>query len=42
MTVSMTSSVGVARQAKGETALVSYNDLDASLTGSINDTSALF
>ena len=29
------SSVGVERQAKRETALVSYNDLDATLTGCI-------
>ena len=36
------SSVGVGRQAKRETALVSFNDLVATLTGCINDTSALF
>ena len=35
-------SVDVGRRAKRETALVSYNDLDATLTGNINDTSALF
>jgi len=35
------SSVGVGRQVKRETALVSYNDLVATLTGCINDTSAL-
>ena len=32
------SSVGVGRRAKRETALVSYNDLDATLTGRINHT----
>ena len=32
------SSVGVWRRVKRETALVSYNDLDATLTGNINDT----
>ena len=31
-------SVGVGRRVKRETALVSYNDLDATLTGNINDT----
>ena len=36
------SRVGVGRLVKRETALVSYNDLDATLTGNINDTSALF
>ena len=36
------SNEGVGRLAKGETALVSYNDLDATLTGHIDDTSALF
>ena len=36
------SSVGVGRRAKRETPLVSYNNLDATLTGRINDTSALF
>ena len=36
------SSVGVGRRVKRETALVSYNDLDAALTGNINDTSAHF
>ena len=35
-------SVGIGRQEKRETALVSYNDLDATLTGNINDTSARF
>ena len=37
-------SAGVGRRAKreSETALVSYNDLDATLIGRINDTSALF
>jgi len=33
------SSAGAGRQAKRETALVSYNDLDATLTGHIKDTS---
>ena len=32
------SSVGVRRQDKRKTALISYKDLDASLTGRINDT----
>ena len=40
----LASSAGVGKRAKGEseTALVSYNDLDATLIGRINDTSALF
>ena len=42
MTVSVTGNVGIETQAKKETALVSYNDLDATLAGRINDTSALF
>ena len=37
-----TSSMGVGRRAKRETALDSYNDLDATLTGDINHTSVLF
>ena len=37
-----TSSVGIGRQVKRETALVSYNDLDATLTGKINDTPPSF
>ena len=37
-----TSSTGVGRRAKRETALDSYNDFDATLTGDINHTSALF
>ena len=36
-----TSSVGVRRRVKRETAPVSYNDLDATLTGNINDTRPL-
>ena len=37
------SSVGIRIQAERETPLAaSYNDLDATLTGHINDTSALF
>ena len=36
------SSVGVERRVKRETALVSYNDLDATLTGNINDTPPSF
>ena len=35
------SSMGFARRVKRETVLVSYNDLDATLTVNINDTSAL-
>ena len=34
--------VGMGRRVKRETVLVSYNDLDTTLTGRINDTSALF
>ena len=36
------SSVCVGRRVKRETVLVSYNDLDASLTGNINDTPPSF
>ena len=36
------SSVGVGRRVKRETALVSYNDLDATLTGNINGTPPSF
>ena len=35
-------SVGIGRQEKRETALVSYNDLDATLTGIINGNPTLF
>ena len=37
-----TSNVGIGRRVKRETALVSYNDLDATLTGNINDTPPSF
>ena len=36
------SSVGIGRRVKRETALVSCNDLDATLTGNINDTPPSF
>ena len=36
------SNTGIGRRAKRETTLVSYHDLDGTLTCDINDTSALF